>query len=89
MTPQVRCFPVDDSDFAAAVSRAFHAIDDVTGHGLQAADAAEELELALRATYPHARVSPMSPLADVGSGPPVWYVYRDGGLLKGTAHEAS
>ncbi len=65
MGPALFLNPADDLDFVDEVERAM----------AEGFEAAADLELRLRRTYPHAVVRPR----DLSNEPfVVWYVYRDG-----------
>jgi hypothetical protein len=82
--PLANCFPSDDAEFTAAVDEALARSAELP---IPNEELLERLEDALRDQYPHVRVQPRNPLAELGHT--VWYVYRDGRAVNPVGEESA
>jgi len=67
----VRCYPRDDSEFAADVTAAL---------GAEGPDRNAVIN-SLKLKYPHVRIVVRDSLASIRGEPEVWYCYREGRLV--------
>ncbi len=75
---RLRCYPMDDAEFAALVEQLASAF---WGSRVDPAVAADHVAEGLRPRYPDVRIAVRSPLAGFSDQDVVWYAYRDGDLI--------